>query len=327
LQTTVTHRQLGFGRKPNSDCRTMESFPDSLESPEGFMPNGDDGTRATVAFENDCQSRPHVILMCKELTKARLGLRRHHQPSYWDLPVGDQADLFYRQLGKARELGALRVEVHLGKWVSKHTSHIHAHVVLPVARYFHMRAVERGQLTWTDSDIMKRARYVEQKRRELNGFIEKDRPGVASASRSGTPQRRPHNADLAAFKGVLEGVIIDAESGTSAIDLNFRRPPSEMSTDELAGVMAGVQAFCRGLSIDGAHLLYPAPAAGEAGRGGVPNMDVARLVVPPDQFVLCLPRERRPSWVQEWQTGNPLDRAYKEDLSLLSRGEAAEAEL
>ena len=42
-----------------------------------------------------------------------------------------------------------------------------------------------------------------------------------------------------------------------------------------------------------------------------------RLVILPDIFVRCLPPDKRLSWYELWDKGDPTARAYKKDMSLL----------
>ena len=170
-----------------------------------------------VQFVFDWQARPHVILAVKNLTGPVLGLQR--KPSYWDLPVELQSLLLERQLAVSNELSGLRVEVHLGNWVSGR--HIHAHVVLPLLPYYELRAQIAGAAAskWTAEDAKRRAQYVSKVHRDHARYRELDRPATLQAATSGDAQR---TADLAAF----EAVVFDADkSGTAAIDLVFRGVP------------------------------------------------------------------------------------------------------
>ena len=109
-------------------------------------------TSLHVQFVFDFQARPHVILAVKELTGPALGLQR--KPSYWDLPVELQSLLLEKQLAMSIELAGLRLEVHLGDWVSGR--HIHAHVVLPLHPYYALRARVKQEAKWTACSTSRR---------------------------------------------------------------------------------------------------------------------------------------------------------------------------
>ena len=83
--------------------------------------------------------------------------------------------------------------------------------------------------------------------------------------------------------------------------------------------MESIQRLCSAFEIDGAHLLLPAPALGSGGATGAHQERTARLVLRPDVFARCLPLEHRLEWYGRWQEGDPVERAYKEDMSLLGR--------
>lgn len=280
-----------------------------------------------VQFVFDWQARPHVILAVKNLTGPVLGLQR--KPSYWDLPVELQSLLLERQLAVSNELSGLRVEVHLGNWVSGR--HIHAHVVLPLLPYYELRAQIAGAAAskWTAEDAKRRAQYVSKVHRDHARYRELDRPATLQAATSGDAQR---TADLAAF----ETAVFDADkSGTAAIDLVFREAPviKSMAHGELCVALSAIRKLCEELAVDGAHLLLPAPAApAPAAPAPVPKSSgkevtrhqdgahqdrAVRLVIRADIFVRCLPPDKRLSWYELWAQGDPTARAYKEDMSLL----------
>ena len=269
-------------------------------------------SKLEVHFVFDRQPRPHLVLTCKQLTGKTLGTAPR-RPSYWDLPIDLQANLLQRQVSVANELHAQRVEVHLGSWVS--SQHIHAHVVLGLLPYFELRAAYRNEPKWTPDDAKRRARYVAKARADHNRYHDADKQVAWHVITSGTPQR---TADVSAF----EAVVFDADqSGTSAIDLTFKGAPSikTMTQEMLRGALAAICTLCDALEIDGAHLLLPAPALGEA--GGAHQSSVARLVIRCDLFVGLLPPERRETWIRAWSEGDPIARAYKEDMSLLDEVE------
>jgi len=275
-----------------------------------------------VEFVFDFQARPHVVLAIKALTGPALGVS--HKPSYWDLPLGLQTLLLERQLAVANELSALRLEVHLGSWVSGR--HIHAHIVLPLRPYFELRALggDASKASWTPKDVQWRAQYVAKTQRDHARFHAQDGPIAHQAATSGLPQRE---ANLSEF----DAVVFDADgSGTAAIDLVFKGSPAvkSMTRAELRGALQAVGKLCKDLMLDGAHLLLPAPAV------GVPDKDVgindraqahqdcaARLVIRADLFVLCLPPDKRLDWHKRWAKGDPIARSYKEDMSSLSLAE------
>ena len=103
------------------------------------------------------------------------------------------------------------------------------------------------------------------------------------------------------------------ESGTSAIDLSFTHSLEEMSPDALTVAMGHINDLCRSLELSGARggafLLVPAPGAATA--------HTARLVVPPEDFALCLPEPMRKPWFEKWAQGDPVDRAVRENLDPL----------
>ena len=135
--------------------------------------------------------------------------------------------------------------------------------------------------------------------------------------------------------------MFDADkSGTAAIDLVFRGAPTiqSMAHSELCVALLAIRELCEALAVDGAHLLLPAPAApapvpAPAGilveadtrheDGAHLHQDRAvRLVIRADIFVCCLPPDRRLGWYELWARGDPVARAYKEDMSLLAEGSA-----
>lgn len=306
---------------------TLDLSQDGLEAAANL------GASLPVQFVFDWQARPHVILAVKNLTGPVLGLQR--KPSYWDLPVELQSLLLERQLAVSNELSGLRVEVHLGDWVSGSCRHIHAHVVLPLLPYYELRAQISGAAAskWTAEDAKRRAQYVSKVHRDHARFRELDRPATLQAATSGDAQR---TADLAAF----ETVVFDADkSGTAAIDLVFRGAPmiKSMAHAELCAALSAVHKLCEELAVHGAHLLIPAPAApAPAAPAPVPNSSgkevtrhedgalngahqdrAVRLVIRSDIFVRCLPPDKRLSWYELWAQGDPTARANKEDMSLL----------
>ena len=263
-----------------------------------------------VNFVFDRQVRPHLILTCRQLDGNTLGRRK---PSYWDLPIQLQATLLEHQTRIATELSALRSEVHLGTWVS--SAHIHAHIVLPLLPYFALRAAAQGEECYGKDVVEGRARYVEKTARENDEFKMKDEPEAKKAVTSGEPQRL---ANLASF----EALSFDAEeTGAPTIDITFKGAPliKSMSHAELCQALEAVKGLCDALLIDGAHLLWPAPALGDGSQlTGEHQERRARLVVRPDLFVLSLPPDRRQAWYDKWSQGGHLRaNAYKEDVSLL----------
>jgi len=270
-----------------------------------------------VDFVFDRQARPRIILTCPSLTMRTLNTP--HKPSYWDLPIELQASLLGKQLSVAKDVAALRVEVHLGSWVS--SKRIHAHIVMPLVPYYELRASKQGQPSWTASDEVMRAAYVSKTIADHAKYHRDDGRATHAVATSGVEQPA---ADISAF----ESVVFDADgSGTAAIDLTFRSAKSseimDMGHGELALAVTAIRDLCEALAIDGAHLLMPAPASGNAGAAGAYQERVARLVLRPDVFVRCLPLERhnntpgRLEWFGRWKEGDPIARAYKEDMSLL----------
>eukprot|EP00900_Chrysochromulina_parva_P008119 jgi/Chrpa1/17308/Chrysochromulina_OHIO_Genome00023790-RA len=210
-----------------------------------------------VNFVFDRQVRPHLILTCRQLDGNTLGRRK---PSYWDLPIQLQATLLELQTRIATELSALRSEVHLGTWVS--SAHIHAHIVLPLLPYFALRAAAQGEECYGKDVVEERARYVEKTARENDEFKMKDEPEAKKAVTSGEPQRL---ANLASF----EALSFDAEeTGAPTIDITFKGAPliKSMSHAELCQALEAVKGLCDALLIDGAHLLWPAPALGDGSQ-------------------------------------------------------------
>ena len=269
-----------------------------------------------MQFIFDRQARPHLILSCKALTGTALGLSR--KPSYWDLPPHLQATLVGRQLSLVKQLSAIRAEIHLGSWVSG--SRIHAHVVCPLVEYYNLRAKHQLQLPdgqpaqcrlWSQGDVAQRAQYLREQAARVARYHAEDAAAAAEAVASDCPQ---HVADSGAFLAV----IFDADgSGTASIDFTFKNAPliKDMTHDELVDAMAAIRALCNGLGIDGAHLLLPSPA----------KEDAARLVIAPDCFVRCLPQENRLTWLEAWKTGDPVARAYREDMAQLPDGSRGSA--
>lgn len=283
-------------------------------------------TSLHVQFVFDFQARPHVILAVKDLTGPALGLQR--KPSYWDLPVELQSLLLEKQLAVSSELAGLRLEVHLGDWVSGR--HIHAHVVLPLHPYYALRARVKQEAKWTAEDAKRRVHYVSKVHRDHARYRALDGPLTHQAATSGAPQR---TADLTAF----ETVVFDADkSGTAAIDLVFRGAPTiqSMAHSELCVALSAIRELCEALAVDGAHLLLPAPAAPDpvpapAGmladrrhEDGAHQDRAVRLVIRADIFACCLPPDKRLGWYELWARGDPVARAYKEDMSLLAEGSA-----
>jgi hypothetical protein len=264
-----------------------------------------------IAFVFDRQARPHVILSCKALTSLHLGVARD-KPSFWDLPHDLQAMLLKRQLTLANELNAMRCEVHLGSWVSSRS--IHAHIILPLMPFFQLRADMLKQPSWTAADAERRAHYVNKVTRDRNRYHKQDAREALEAVTSGASQ-------LIANFDAFDGVVFDAEeTGTPSIDITFKGAPVVKAMDhgQLCAGLQAVQSLCAELRIDGAHLLLPAPAVGEAGMAGAHQERVVRIVCVPKAFVLCLPPERRQIWYAAYKTAsNPSACAYKEDLSLL----------
>ena len=41
-----------------------------------------------------------------------------------------------------------------------------------------------------------------------------------------------------------------------------------------------------------------------------------RIVTEAAKFVVCLPAERRLTWFNAWSSGDPMERAYKEDMTI-----------
>ena len=263
-----------------------------------------------VEFVFDRQARPHLILTCNQLTGDSLGVGR--KPSFWDLPIELQGSLLARQNRVAAEMSALHSEVHLGSWVS--SKHIHAHVVLPLLPYFALRAEALGVGTYDSADVQRRAHYVDKTARDGLKFKNMDGPATYKAAMSAVPQRM-------ANKSSFESLTFDAdESGTPAIDMTFKNAPliKEMSIGELCEALKAIRGLCDALCIDGAHLLFPAPALGNEAQVTRAHQEcVARLVIRPDLFVLALPPEERLTWYSAWLQGDPRARAYKEDRSLL----------
>ena len=264
-----------------------------------------------VEFVFDRQARPHLILTCHQLTGDALGVGR--KPSFFDLPIELQASLLKRQTHLATELSALHAEVHLGSWVS--SQHIHAHVVLTLLPYFALRASALGMERYGLAEVQRRAHYVEKTACAGLKFKNMDGPATHKAAVSGEPQRL---ANVSSF----EALRFDAdESGTAAIDMTFKNAPliKNMSAAELCEALAAIRGLYDALCLDGAHLLFPAPALGDGAQlTGAHQERVARLVVRPDLFVLALPPERRLTWYNAWVQGDPRARTYKEDMSLLS---------
>ena len=263
-----------------------------------------------------------------------LGLQPGARPSYWDLPVELQSRLLERQLAVSSELSGRRVEVHLGDWVSG--TNIHAHVVLPLLPYYELRAQVLGEKHKSCAAHSKwaarLARYVLKVQGDHACYREQDGPLTYQAATSGDPQL---TADRAAF----DKVVFDADqSGTAAIDLVFKGAPmiKSMAHSELCVALSAIRKLCEELAVKGAHLLIPAPAApAPAAPAPVPtsagmlveevtrdedgaHQDRAvRLVILPDIFVRCLPPDKRLSWYELWDKGDPTARAYKKDMSLL----------
>jgi len=272
--------------------------------------------KLAVEFVFDRQARPHLILTCNQLTGDALGVGR--KPSFFDLPIALQASLLERQIHVATELSALRTEVHLGSWVS--SKHIHAHIVLSLVPYFELRASVLGMERYSLAEVQRRAHYVEKTARDGLKFKIMDGSATHKATISGEPQRL---SNVSSF----EALRFDAdESGTAAIDMTFKNAPliKNMSASELCEALAAIRGLYDALCLDGAHLLFPAPALGDGAQLTGAHQDrVARLVVRPDLFVLALPPEGRLSWYNAWVQGDPRARAYKEDMSLLSQVPAA----
>ena len=257
----------------------------------------------------DRQARPRVILTSRALTGPAVGVP--HKPSYWDLPADVQTLLVELQLRVAKDVEALRVEVHLGPWVS--SKYIHAHIVMPLLPYYKLRARAQHQASWSPNDEQMRASYVRKTKADHARYHEEDAHSAYEAANSGHPQL---TADVNAF----EAVTFDADdSGTAAIDVTFKisAPIRDMPRDELRNALKSIQELCSALAVDGAHLLLPAPALGSLGATGAHQERTARLVLRPSLFVRCLPPEKRLEWYGRWQEGNPVARAYKEDMSLL----------
>ena len=131
--------------------------------------------------------------------------------------------------------------------------------------------------------------------------------------------------------------MFDADkSGTAAIDLVFRGAPTiqSMAHSELCVALLAIRELCEAFAVDGAHLLLPAPAAPDpvpASAGmladtrredGAHQDRAVRLVIRADIFVCCLPPDKRLGWYELWARGDPVARAYKEDMSLLAEGSA-----
>lgn len=268
-------------------------------------------TKLEVDFVFDRQARPHLILICDQLTDESLGLGR--KPSYWDLPVELQASLLELQNRVVVELSALRSEVHLGSWVS--SKHIHAHVVMPLLPYFAIRAASLKAACYDLADAERRARYVEKRARDNIKFKNMDGLATQRATLSGKPQRKPNEKSFEALSFDPE------ESGMAVIDMTFKGAPriKSMPHAELCEALVAIRGLCDALSLEGAHLLFPAPALGDATQlTCVPQERVARLVVRPDLFVLGLPPQRRQAWYEMWiQADHRHSPAYKEDFALL----------
>jgi hypothetical protein len=120
----------------------------------------------------------------------------------------------------------------------------------------------------------------------------------------------------------FEALSFDAEeTGAPTIDITFKGAPliKSMSHAELCQALEAVKGLCDALLIDGAHLLWPAPALGDRSQlTGEHQERRARLVVRPDLFVLSLPPDIRQAWYDKWSQGGHLRaNAYKEDVSLL----------
>lgn len=260
-----------------------------------------------VAFVCDRQERPHIILACKQLTARTLGLDR--KPSFFDLPPELQASLLELQMSVAKELTAERLEVHLGGWVSG--NHIHAHIVAPLLPYFELHAMLAPTVSKAER-VQRRERYVTKTQQDHARYHQMDDGLAHKEAASNSPQHVVSN--LFAF----DRVAFDAdESGTASIDITFKNAPliMEMTREELCGALEEIRALCSALIINDAHLLLPAPATSGAGT----HQDrTARLVVRPDVFVLCLPPHERLEWYSKWARGDPIARAYKEDMQLLS---------
>ena len=263
----------------------------------------------------DRQARPHIILSCKALTGRALGLPSGRRPSYWDLPPELQALLIAQQLKLAVEINALRVEVHLGSWVSSHS--IHAHVKLSLQPYFRLRAEHQGLAGWTAEDQKRRAHYISKVHRDRSRYHKEDAAAAHAVVVSDAPRC---TADVSAFDSVS---FDDDTSGTPCIDITFKNAPviKNMSHDELRNAMEAIQMLCEHLSIKGAHLLLPAPAVGTAGMAGAHQERAARVVCEAACFLQCLPLDRRRAWYEAWTAGNPSAQAYMEDLSPLTHEE------
>lgn len=261
--------------------------------------------RTNVKFEFDRQARPHIVLVCPQMTGAALGLKKK-KPSYWDLPASVQAQLLGMQLsfGRTHSIPQIRIEVHLGSWASNHW--IHSHIVLPLTDYFDLRARATGAPASRD-DVARRAKYIEKVKRDHHKFHALDKPNVEMAVLGGAPKTQ---YETSAF----EKVVFDPEeSGTSTIDLSFTHSLGEMPLEALTVAVKHINDLCGSLGLSaargGAFLLVPAPGAATA--------HTARLVVPPEDFALCLPEPARKPWFEKWMRGDPVARAVRECLDPL----------
>ena len=95
----------------------------------------------------------------------------------------------------------------------------------------------------------------------------------------------------------------------AAIDLSFAQSLEEMPLDELTVAVGHINDLCRSLKLSGAFLLVPSPGAATA--------HTARLVVPPEEFAVCLEEPARQPWFEKWAQGDPVARAVRENLDPL----------
>ena len=139
---------------------------------------------------------------------------------------------------------------------------------------------------------------LDQEQKQRRKYHVYDKPGTTAAVESEAPQSTP-------ALGSLRSAVFDADQvGSSAVDFKFGASLFDMSQEELTQTVHDLNRFCREMSFDACFLLIPAP--------GDANFRSARIIAPPDKFVLGLRPMEREAWLNKWEVGCPVGRAYRE---------------
>ena len=157
-------------------------------------------------------------------------------------------------------------EIHLGKWID--SPKLHGHIVLDttITKDF----LEQYVTEEADTYMKMRKIYEEKTASKRAAYHSLDAKKINA------------NLDAPMNKVVTsnEKVRFDASQSTSVMMVMFDKPLINMSIQELESMLKYLKDLC----IDDLNM----------------NLNMVRVIIPPEVYVTCLPRKDRQKWMHRW---------------------------